>query len=84
MERALARQHLVEDGAEGKMSERGSARLPAHLLGRHVADRAHHVPGRRCSVRLVDGLQIRRRVQSIVLRQLGETEVENLDAAVVR
>ena len=38
-ERALARQHLVEDRAEGEEVAAAVRRLPPHLLRRHVAHR---------------------------------------------
>ena len=65
------------------MSERGSARLPAHLLGRHVTHRPEDDAGlgrRRSAVGRL-GRSLGRRLG---LRQLGETEVEDLDAAVAR
>ena len=42
LERALAGQHFVEHRAQGKQIAPRVGGLPAHLLGRHVADRAHH------------------------------------------
>ena len=42
LERALAGQHFVEHRAEGEQIAARVDGLPAHLLGRHVADRAHH------------------------------------------
>ena len=44
----LPREHLVEDCAKSKNVGAMISRLRAHLLGRHVAHRAHHLP--RCGV----------------------------------
>ena len=45
-ERALSGQHLVEQDAEGEEVGAVVHGKPAHLLGRHVADRAQHDVGR--------------------------------------
>src|SRR5262249_20502796 len=42
LERSLARQHLVENGAEGEDVRAMIGLLPAHLLRRHIADSAQH------------------------------------------
>ncbi len=85
LERALAGQHLVEDGAQSKNVGAMVGALAAHLFRRHVADGAHHVTGSGGGMLLVHGLQVRMgRSQSVVLHQLGQTEVEDLDAAVIQ
>ncbi len=82
VKRARARQHLVEDGAERKDVRACVGRLSLHLLRGHVAERPHHdaglgaAAGRGRQVRLRPGGAVR-------LRQLGETEVEDLDPSVV-
>ena len=81
VERALAREHLVEHGAERKDVRAMIGRHAAHLLGRHVADRAEHHARQgvgRC--RRQGRCDSDRRLR---LRQLGQTEVQNLHAAVV-
>src|SRR6266508_3892703 len=80
LERALARGHLVEDRAQRKLVGTEIDRLPARLLGRHVADGPHHGPG---LCLLLDG---RRQAGSLLLRrdeELGQTEIENLDETVL-
>ncbi len=78
MERALAGEHFVENRAK---AEDVGARIESHaadLLGRHVACGAHH------DARF--GALGHRRQRSMGggfgLRQFGEAEVENLDAAI--
>ena len=44
-ERSSAGQHFVQHGAERKEVRASIDRLSANLLGRHVADRAHHRAG---------------------------------------
>ena len=63
------------------MSERWSTALPAHLFGRHVADGAHDDAGLGAGDASAVGLGLERPPSS---RQLGETEVEDLHAAVAR
>ena len=76
-ERAFGGQHLVEHRAEREDVGARVGLLPADLLGRHVAERAHHDAGL--------GQRLRPRdVRVLVDRLLGETEVENLDASVGR
>ena len=82
VERALAGEHLVEDRAEGEDVAARVGGLAAHLLGRHVAERAEHDAG-------LGALRFRRQVGgardgAFGLRQLGEAEVEDLDAPVLR
>ena len=82
MESAPAREHLVENRAEGKDVAARVGRPAAHLLGRHVAERAHDDAGlgARGGRR-----QIGLRARSFAdLRQLREAEVEDLDAPVLR
>ncbi len=82
MERAVAREHLVEDRAEGEEVAAGVGRPSAHLLRRHVADRSEDDsrlgPGRR-------GRQIRLLARALFgVRQLREAEVEDLQPPVLR
>ena len=81
MESSLAREHLVEDRAEREDVRAGVGGLAADLLGRHVAERAEDDAGLRA---LGLGREIRSRSGPtlVLVRQLGEAEVEDLDAAV--
>ena len=47
VERRAAGQHLAGDRGQAVLVARGRRRLPAELLGRHVAQRPHHEPGSR-------------------------------------
>jgi hypothetical protein len=76
--RAMAREHLVEDRPqrEDVASRVGGFRLD--LLGRHVPERSHD------DAWLGRGRKARDRCGSFRLRQLGQAEVEDLDAAFLR
>ena len=77
MERAAAGQQLVQNHAERKDVGAVVRLETAHLFWRHVPDRAHHDAGRG------DGL-LRRGVRAgRVAFQLGQAEVQNLDAVVM-
>ncbi len=79
LERALARGHLVEHGAERELVRTEVELLAAGLLRRHVADRAEHGADlRRLGGREVRGFLLLR------LQELGEAEVEDLDRPVLR
>ena len=82
VERADAREHLVQDRSEREDVRALVRGLALDLLGRHVAERSHDDAGLgrgggRRQVRLLRALVL-------VLRQLRETEVEDLDPPVVR
>ena len=83
LERAASRQHLVEHDAEREDVGAVIDGLPAHLLGRHVPHRAEHRAraGQRTRVGEQRRLGLERRAGR---GQLGEAEVEDLDAAVAR
>ncbi len=81
LERALSGRHLVEDRSEGELIRSEVHELAAGLLRRHVAGRAEEGP--RARPRLGHDARV-----GVALhldeRQLGETEVEDLDDAVLR
>ncbi len=84
-ERAPARQHFVQHGAEREQVAPPIHNLPADLLGRHVADRTHDCAGigdaRRAQGRLAcraAGTQVRGR------HRAREAKVENLHLTVVQ
>ena len=77
----VAREHLVEDGAERELVAPEVDGVAPRLLGRHVGDRPEDGP------LLADGRERRRAgVARIAARDVvaGEAEVEDLDAAVLR
>ena len=78
--RAPSREHLVEQRAEAEEIGAMIGGPAAHLLRRHVAHRAEDDAGaglrRRGSRRLADA-------DSLRVDQLGQAEVEDLDAAVI-
>ena len=80
MERALARNHLVENCAEGENVGLGYRRLAAHLLGRHVADGAHDHAGFGGDLH---GHGIAGFAGVRLAHHLGQSEVENLHPVVV-
>ena len=81
VEGALAREHLVEDRTEGKDVAARVGGTAAHLLGRHVAERAENDSGLGSLRR---GRQVRLLAsETLGLRELGEAEVQDLDAAVL-
>jgi hypothetical protein len=82
-ERPLAREHLEEHDAEGEDVRPVVHRVAANLLGRHVADRAHHHAG----LGSTSDHRRRRRLAAAGAdrRDLaGETEVEDLHVPVAR
>ena len=81
VERAPAREHLVEDRAEGEDVAARVGGLAAHLLGRHVAERAEDDAGLRAGG---GGREVRGLAALLGVRELREAEVEDLHAAVVR
>ena len=81
VEGTLAGNHFVQDGAEGKDVGTGVGGFTAHLLGRHVADSAHDQTG--FGSRL-HGWRVGAVGRGFRARELRETEVQNLDSAIVR
>ena len=79
VERPLARDHLVEDCSQTEQIRATVHRLRAHLLRRHVADRSQHHAGARARG---DGGVLAGHRPLVGPHQLGEAEVEDLDAAV--
>jgi hypothetical protein len=79
------RKHFVENRAQRENVRPRIGRLAAHLLGRHVPDRAQYHPGFRLARILC---RPRRHLRfadagSIALRELGQPEIQNFHAAVV-
>jgi hypothetical protein len=82
VERAVTREHLVEDRAEGEDVASRVGRLSPHLLRRHVAERAEH--DARLGARR-GGRQIRLLAPAFLgVRQFRQTEVEDLEPAILR
>ena len=80
MERALSREHLVEDRAEGEDVAARVGRPSTHLLRRHIAERSQHDSRLRARR---GGRQVRLLSRALLgMRQLGQPEVEDLDAAI--
>ncbi len=81
VEGAPAREHLVQDRSEGEDVGAGVGGLALHLLRRHVAERAEHDArlGARRGRRQIGDL-----ASLLHARQLGQSEVEDLDSAVLR
>jgi hypothetical protein len=76
----LAGKHLIQNGPEGKDVRAVVGGLGAHLLGRHIADRAENRSRLRVDRHgLNRGLAEERRLDSL---ELGQAEVENLEAAI--
>ncbi len=80
VERSPAREHLVEDGAEGEDVRPGVGGLALHLLRRHVAERPEHDSRLRAARRR---RQSRRLGPRLGVRELGQAEIEDLDAPIV-
>ena len=81
-ERSLPREHLVEHGAEREDVGALVRGLAAHLLGRHVGERAEDRARLRVAAHRRD--VGRTGYVLLLLRQLRQAEVEDLDAAVGR
>jgi hypothetical protein len=79
LESAGASQHLVENRSESKDVGAMVDRLPSYLFGSHVASGAQHDAGLGCGCDSGTG-----RVDLVLrLCQFGETEIQNLDPAVL-
>jgi len=76
LERALARDHFVQHGAKREQVGARVHGLSAHLLGRHVPDRAHHGARVGHGRHRFGGAGVRPR------RRPRQTEVENLHLSV--
>src|SRR5215813_3445503 len=79
MKRAPSRQHLVENRAERKNVGTMIYRFAAHLFGRHVANRTYDHAG--ICIDSASG-NFTLRFIPIRLRQLRQSEVKNLYAAI--
>src|SRR4029077_1364874 len=82
-EGAAARKHFIQDGAEGEDVCARIGGLAAHLFRRHVTGSSQHFSGGGMGTRAraAIGLSF---CSTGRLRQLGQSEIENLDAAVAR
>ena len=80
-ERLPSREHLVEHRAEGEEIAARVGRFAAHLLGCHVTHGSEDHARLRAARR---GGEVRALPRARVLGELRETEVENLDAPVLR
>ena len=79
-ERRASCDELIQKCAEREDVRGGTDRIAADLLGRHVSNRAHGDPGRRRDLR--GRCDKSDRADGCV--ELGQTEVEELDATVVQ
>ena len=80
-EGALARKHLVEDGAEGEDVAARIGWLASHLLRRHVPECPEDDAGLRSCGR---GREVGGLGTFLLAGALGQSEVEDLDPAVLR
>ena len=79
MEGAGAREHLVKNRAKGEDVRSVVDRMAQHLFGRHVTGRSADLAG----PALFDGRFVTSN-RGLVLAQLGDAEVEKLEAPVLR